>query len=111
VTKNLNVKGKGSLLGAVGGIVIGAAILLFVATIVISNLKTVNTFGEVTDQATDSAAENASHAVNRAEWNDSNASFDQISTFLTVSAILLGVLGIVMIGAAIIQYIGGAFGG
>jgi len=84
-------KGKGSLIGAVGSILIGAAILLFVATIVLNSLKDANA------SASDS--------------DDLNDTVDQLKTFLTISSILLGVLGITMIGAAIIGYIGGAFGG
>lgn len=83
--------GKGSLIGAVGSILIGAAILLFVATIVLNSLKDANA------SASDS--------------DDLNDTVDQLKTFLTISSILLGVLGITMIGAAIISYIGGAFGG
>ena len=83
--------GKGSLIGAVGSILIGAAILLFVATIVLNSLKTANA------DASDS--------------DDLNSTVDQLKTFLTISSILLGVLGVTMIGAAIISYIGGAFGG
>jgi len=83
--------GRGSLIGAVGSILIGAAILLFVATIVLNSLKDANA------QASDS--------------DDLNDTVDQLKTFLTISSILLGVLGITMIGAAIISYIGGAFGG
>ena len=82
---------KSSLLGAVGSVIIGAAILLFVATIVLNSLMDAN--------------------ANAADSEDLNDTVGQLKTFLTVSAILLGVLGIVMIGAAIIQYIGGAFGG
>ena len=84
-------KGKGSLIGAVGSILIGAAILLFVATIVLNSLKDANASDDDSD--------------------DLNDTVDQLKTFLTISSILLGVLGITMIGAAIIAYIGGAFGG
>ena len=90
-------KAKGSLIGAVGSILIGAAILLFVATIVLNSLKDAGGSG-------DTAAE-------RSDWNDTNDTVDQLLNFLTISSILLGVLGITMIGAAIIGYIGGAFGG
>ncbi len=82
---------RGSLIGAVGSILIGAAILLFVSTIVLNALK-------------DAAADTS-------DSNDTNDTIDQLKTFLTISSILLGVLGITMIGAAIISYIGGAFGG
>ena len=82
---------RGSLIGAVGAILIGAAILLFVVTIVLNSLMDAN-------------AENA-------DSDDFNDSVAQLKTFMTISSILLGVLGITMIGAAIIGYIGGAFGG
>jgi len=82
--------GSSGLLGAVGSVIIGSAILLFVATIVLNSLKDAN------------ATSSDSDAL--------NATVDQIKGFLTVSSILLAVLGIVMIGAAIIRYIGGAFG-
>jgi hypothetical protein len=84
-------KAKGSLIGAVGSILIGAAILLFVATIVLNSLKDANASSDDSD--------------------DLNDTVDQLKNFLTISSILLGVLGITMIGAAIIGYIGGAFGG
>ena len=90
-------KSKGSLIGAVGSILIGAAILLFVSTIVLNALK--------------DAGGSSDAAAKRSEWNDTNDTVDQLKTFLTISSILLGVMGITMIGAAIIGYIGGAFGG
>ena len=90
-------KSKGSLIGAVGSILIGAAILLFVATIVLNSLKDAGGSSDTADE--------------RADWNDTNDTVDQLLNFLTISSILLGVLGITMIGAAIIGYIGGAFGG
>ena len=100
-------KGKGSIIGAVGSILIGAAILLFVATIVLNSLKTAADPGNTSGNETANPGSNAA----RAEWNDTNDTVDQLKTFLTISSILLGVLGITMIGAAIIAYIGGAFGG
>jgi len=103
-------KSKGSIIGAVGAVLVGASILLFVATIVINSLKSVNTFGDIDKDASYSAAKNATHMANWADWNESNDSMDQIKDFLTVSTILLAVLGIVLIGAAIISYVGGAFG-
>ncbi len=84
-------KTRGSLIGAVGSILIGAAILLFVTTIVLNALKDANASND--------------------DSNDTNDTIDQLKTFLTISSVLLGVLGITMIGAAIISYIGGAFGG
>jgi len=82
---------RGSLIGAVGSIIIGAAILLFVTTIVLNSLKDANASNDNSD--------------------DLNDTVDQLTTFLTICTVLLGVLGITMIGAAIIGYIGGAFGG
>ena len=90
-------RGKGSLIGAVGSILIGAAILLFVCTIVLNSLK--------------DAGGSPATVDSRADWNDTNDTIDTLKNFLTISAVLLGVLGITMIGAAIISYIGGAFGG
>ena len=83
-------KAKGSMVGLVGGVLIGAAILLFVCTLVLNNLKTANA------SASDSDA--------------FNTTIDQIKTMLTVSSILLAVMGIVIVGSQIIAYIGGGFG-
>jgi uncharacterized membrane protein len=95
--------GKQSIIGAVGGVLIGAAILLFVCTMVLNSLKTsmyahTGNAGGVT-------------AAMRTDWNATNASIDQLKTFMTVCTILLGILGIVLIGATIISAIGGGFGG
>ncbi len=83
-------RSKGSLIGAVGSILIGAAILMFVVTIVLNSLKDAN--------------------ADQTDSDDLNDTVDQLKTFLTIATILFGVLGITMIGAAIISYIGGAFG-
>ena len=81
---------RGSVIGLVGGVLIGAAILLFVVTLVLNNLKDAN-------------AKN--------EGNETfNTSVDTIQTMMTVSAILLAVMGIVIVGSQIIGYIGGGFG-
>ena len=92
--------GKTSIIGAVGGVLIGAAILLFVVTMVLNNLKDAMYVhdGSIT------AAQNAI-------WNQTNGSIDQLKTFMTISAILLGILGIVLVGSTIIGAIGGGFGG
>lgn len=87
----------GSIIGAVGAILIGSALLLFVCTIILNNLK-------------DNAGTGTTVA-GRADWNTTNSTIDTLKNFLTISAVLLGVLGITMIGAQIIAYIGGAFGG
>ena len=79
------------LIGAVGAVLIGAAILLFVCTLVLNNLKVANA------SATDSDA--------------FNSTIDQVKTMLTVTTILLAVMGIVIVGSNIIGYIGGGFGG
>jgi hypothetical protein len=84
-------KGNGSLIGAVGSILIGAAMLLFVSTIILNSLMDANADNNSSD--------------------DLNDTVDQLANFLEITTILLGVLGLTMIGAAIIGYIGGAFGG
>ena len=91
-------KSKGSMIGMVGGVLIGAAILLFVATLVLNNLKSAGDPG-----GTPGDARNAS-------WAALNSTIDQIKTMLTVSSILLAVMGIVIVGSQIIAYIGGGFG-
>jgi hypothetical protein len=45
-----------------------------------------------------------------ADWTALNSTIDQLKTFMTVCSILLGILGIVLIGATIISAIGGGFG-
>jgi uncharacterized membrane protein len=92
--------GKRSIIGAVGGVLIGAAILLFVCTMILNSLKT----SMYPHTGTLTAAQDA-------DWNATNSSIDQLKTFLTVCTILLGILGIVLIGATIISAIGGGFGG
>jgi hypothetical protein len=89
----------GSILGAVGGVLIGAAIVFFVGTIVLNNLKNINVYGT------------GSSATAIASWAAANVTINQIITFLSVATILLAVLGIVMVGAMIIRYISGSFGG
>jgi len=108
--KAKNEKG-GSILGAVGGILIGAAIVFFVGTIVLNNMKDINVYGSLTRGGVGGEAINASVQIHRANWNTSNATINQIVTFLSVATILLAVLGIVMVGAMIIRYISGSFGG
>jgi CBS-domain-containing membrane protein len=93
-------QGKQSIIGAVGGILIGSAILLFVVTLVLNNLKD----AMYPHTGTPTAAEDAI-------WNSTNASINQLKTFMTICAILLGILGIVLIGSTIIGAIGGGFGG
>lgn len=88
-----------SVIGAVGGVLIGAAMLLFVCTMVLNALK---------DSAHPHSGVTTAEA---ADWNMTNSSIDQLKTFLTVCAVLLGILGIVLIGATIISAIGGGFGG
>lgn len=82
---------KQSLIGAVGATLIGAAILFFIITIVLGQLKTID-YGQ-------------SHS----DWDDSNNTTDTLITFATIAVILLGVMGITMVGASIIGYITGAF--
>jgi len=81
---------KGSIIGLVGGVLIGAAILLFVVTLVLNNLKDANAANDDSDTF--------------------NNTVDTIQTMMTVSAILLSVMGIVIVGSQIIGYIGGGFG-
>ena len=83
-------KSQGSLVGLVGGVLIGAAILLFVVTLVLNNLKDAN--------------------ASAADSDSFNTTVDTIQTMMTVSAILLAVMGIVIVGSQIIAYIGGGFG-
>jgi hypothetical protein len=92
------LSGKQSIIGAVGGVLIGAAILLFTATMVLNAIKT-------------SSRPATWNAAGRADWNTTNTTVDQLKTFLTVCTILLGILGIVLIGATIISAISGGFGG
>lgn len=82
--------GKGSIIGVVGGVLIGAAILLFVSIQVLSNLK------EAGKSTPDTAT--------------INSTVDTLVTFLTICVILLGVLGITIIGSHIIGYISAGFG-
>lgn len=95
-------KSKGSMIGLVGGVLIGAAILLFVATLVLNNLKSAGDPGIPATGANDDA--------NNASWEELNSTVDQIKTMLTVSSILMAVMGIVVVGSQIIAYIGGGFG-
>lgn len=87
------------MIGAVGGVLIGAAILLFVVTMVLNALKT----SAYPHDGSTSAAEEA-------DWATLNSTVDQLKTFLTVCSVLLGILGIVLIGATIISAIGGGLG-
>jgi uncharacterized membrane protein len=92
--------GSKSIIAAVGGVLIGSAILLFVVTMILNNLKS----AYATHTLTMTAAQHA-------DWNATNATIDQLKTFMTICAILLGILGIVLIGSTIIGAIGGGFGG
>ena len=83
-------KAKTSIVGAIGGIMIGAAVILFVCTLVLNNLKDANAPNADSDNFNDTIA--------------------QIQTMLTVSAILLAVMGIVLVGSSIINLIGGGIG-
>jgi len=83
---------KASLIGSVGGIFIGAALLLFIATIILGSLKSNQAgIGTSTDRA------------------NVNETITTLMSFLTIGVVLFGVLGITMVGAAIIGYITGAF--
>jgi hypothetical protein len=90
--KNMAKRSRGqSIIGSVGAVMIGAAVLLFATTLILNNLK--SAYASNSDSAT------------------FNATVAQIQTILTACVILLAVLGIVLVGAAIIGTIGGAFGG
>lgn len=103
MTKKRGSSGRrGSIIGVVGGVLIGAAILLFVAMMVLTNLKAIEPAGGI-DNST-------SGQVRWAEWNATNATVDTIITFLTICVVLLGVLGITIIGSHIIGYISAGFG-
>ncbi len=89
---------KQGIIGAVGAVLIGAAILLFVVTMVLNALMA-------------SAYPHTGVTVAQAaDWTALNSSIGQLKTFLTVCSILLGILGIVLIGAMIINAIGGGMG-
>jgi hypothetical protein len=105
----MKAKGKASLIGAVGGVFIGAALLLFITTIILSALKSQNVYGDVTSSPTKTTAQNATIAANRASWTATNTTIGTLMSFMTIGVILFGVLGITMVGAAIIGYITGAF--
>jgi len=91
-------KQKSSLIGAVGGTLVGAAILMFIITIILNQLK---------DAARPSSG--TLTADQQEQWNNTNSSIDTLLTFTTICTILLGVLGVTMVGASIIAYITGAF--
>jgi len=93
-----SIKGKASLIGSVGGIFIGAAILLFIVTIVLNSLK---------NTAPGSAPFTA---VTIATWAATNATIASLMSFFTIAIILLGVMGITLVGGSIIGYITGMFG-
>jgi hypothetical protein len=89
-------KGMGqSMIGALGALFIGAAILLFVVTLVLNNLKSTAGTGDT--------------VANRAAWNTTNSSIDSLLLFMRITVILLGVSGVTMVGGFIIQYISGIF--
>jgi hypothetical protein len=110
------IAGKRSIIAVVGGVLVGAAILLFVTSMVINSLKG-STYprtghnGWTGIAGSTTASWGTWNATARADWNTSNASMDQLKTFLTVCAVLMGILGIVLIGITIIGTIGGSFGG
>ena len=85
---------KGSLIGAVGGILVGAAMLLFIVTIILNALK-----------------DNGGPDKDSTGWSELNETVDTLMSFLSIGVVLFGVLGITMIGATIIGYISGAFAG
>ena len=82
---------KSSLIGSIGAVLVGAAILFFIITIILGQLKTID------------------YGQSEADWNTTNDTIDTLLTFTTIATILLGVMAVTMIGAAIIGYITGAF--
>ena len=84
-------KAKGTIIGAIGATMIGAAVLLFVTTMILNNLKTAN--------------------AGQSDSDTFNTTVGTIQTILTVCVILLAVMGIVLIGSQMIAIIGGGWGG
>ena len=82
---------KGTIIGAIGATMIGAAVLLFVVTMILNNLKTAN--------------------ASQSDSDTFNVTVGTIQTILTVCVILLAVMGIVLIGSQMIAIIGGGWGG
>lgn len=77
-----------SIIGVVGGLILGAAMLLYVGTMILGNLK---------DVAND---------------DDMNDSIDQLQTMLGIVTLLLAITGIVIVGWFIVGIIsGGGVGG
>jgi len=81
--------------------------LLFIVTIILNALKD----NAGTSTATNVELNEAQGYAAKARWNSTNETVDTLNSFLTIGTVLLGVLGITMIGASIIGYISGAFGG
>lgn len=109
MAKNIEKARGGSIIGSVGAVLIGAAVLLFACSLIFNNLKAA---GQPNAYLTGNTnANNASNNVTNADWASFNGTVAQISTILVASVILMAVLGIVLVGAAIIGTIGGAFGG
>ena len=103
------VQKKGSLIGSVGAILIGAAMLLFVATIILNALRDNGGSPVLASLDDDDVFNDTAGATLSARWNETNVTIATITNFLTIGVILLGVLGITMVGAMIIGYISGAF--
>ena len=103
-------KKSGSMIGLLGATMIGAAILLFVVSITLSNLKASADPGGCRGPYTSDTV-NTSINASRAQWTAFNTSVDSVQTILNVCVILMAVMGIVIVGSQIIGYIGGAFGG
>ena len=99
---------KGSLIGGVGAVLIGAAMLLFVATIILNALRD-NGGNTAICGDTETSTAGSNPVLARARWNETNVTIASLSSFLTIGVILLGVLGITMVGATIMGYISGAF--
>ena len=83
---------KQSLVGAVGALFIGAALVLYIVSIFFQALRD-------------------SGAVTGDIGTQTNESIDSLLSMLNVGIILFGILGITMIGGSILSYITGVFGG
>ena len=84
---------KQSIVGGVGALFIGAALILYVVSIFFDSLRNSNFF---------TGANNTISAK-------ANTSIDNLLNMLNACIILFGMLGITMIGGAILAYVTGIF--
>ena len=78
---------RGSLIGTIASIVIGAAIITFVVNYLFDTLVAVSTSDET------------------------NETIEQVRPIATAAIIMVAILAIVVVAAQMMGYIGGAFGG